>query len=103
METAFWPAMGYLVLGCAIRTLLPYLTTWMEKMRDEGEWGILPFEPKYVATFVLAIVAYGVTLAITEGAAEGLMALTPVAIIALGYTGGDLARTGLKVFFKDLR
>jgi len=75
----------------------------MEVLRDEGEWVLLPFEPKYVASFVLAVITYGVTLATLEGAAESLMALTPVAIISMGYAGGDLARSGLKLVFKGLR
>ena len=103
MSVVFWTAFGFLCLGCVIRTFLPYVTTWMEKLRDEGVWMVLPFEPKYLANLVLAVIGYGVTLAIVEGAAEALMAMTPVAIVSMGYAGNSIARAGLKVIFRDLR
>jgi hypothetical protein len=103
METVLLEALGWLCLGCFMRTFLPYITAWMEKLRDEGKWMVLPFEPKYLASFVLAVIAYGITLATVEGAAESLMALTPVAIISMGYAGGDLARRGLRVLFESVR
>ena len=99
----FGKAFGALVLGCALRTLLPWLTTWLQTMSEDDWPGWLKFEPKYIANFALAVIGYGVTLLISDGAFEMLSSLRFVPAVAVGYAGGDLAREAIKLLVPRLR
>jgi len=100
---AFGIAFGALTLGCALRTLLPYLTTGLQAIADGG-WSAWPkFEAKYLANFLLAVIAYGITLLTSDGAFEVLASMTFVAAVMLGYAGGDLAREAIKLLIPKLR
>ena len=101
--SAFGIAFGALAVGCILRALLPYITSGLTTISEEG-WSAWPkFEAKYVATFGLAIIGYGVVCLTVPGAVDALSAMTPVAAISLGYGGGDIIREGVKLVFSKLR
>jgi len=95
--TTFGIAFGALAGGCLLRAIIPYLVVGLEAI-SEGGWQAWPkFEAKYVATFGTALLGYAIALLTIPGAIESLVAMTPIAAIALGYGGGDLVREGVKL------
>lgn len=91
----------YLVIGSALRFLLPYLIVSFETVAKSGKWSDWPpFEPHYLSAFILNVVGYGVTLATIPGAWASLIAMAPVGIIALAYAGQDLSRKLIKTVQK---
>lgn len=96
-------AFGWVALGCALRTLVPWLLASMAKWQEEGGWDILPFESKYVANLVTALIGYGILLATQEGVATTWAQMEPIPLIIIGYGGNEGAREVLKFFFRRLR
>ena len=97
-------AMGALVLGLALRTLLPYVVAGLTVWQESGDWSAWPrFEPKYLASFALAAVGYAVTFATVEGAFESVAGMSFVAIVALAYGSTDVAREAIKLVVRRLR
>lgn len=90
-------AVGALLLGCALRTLLPYVTTGLKTIGESGSWGDWPrFEPAYLTSFVLAIIVYAVTFATIPGAWETVLATPFVALTGIAYAGQDVIREIMK-------
>jgi hypothetical protein len=86
-----------LLIGCALRTLLPYIVAGLETCRDTESWQAWPrFKPSYLASFGIAVVGYGVMLAVIPGAWGWTLELGLVPSIACAYTGQSLARLGVK-------
>jgi len=100
---AFWVAFGALGLGCALRLLLPYLTAGLQAITEGGWSAWPPFEAKYVASFLLALIGYSVALVTSDAALASLMEMSFTSVVLVGYTGGDLARVGVKLLFTKLR
>ena len=94
---------GALVLGCALRYLLPYVTTGFQAIRDGG-WSAWPkFEPAYLSGFVLGVLGFVVTFVTSQGAVEALMAMPFTAAVLLGYSGGEAAREVVKLIVPRAR
>ena len=94
---AFGIEFGALALGCVLRTVLPYITSGLQIVSEEGSWKAWPaFEPKYLASLALALIAYGVILATVPGAISALSSTSFIAATGIGYAGGDLARETIK-------
>ena len=90
------PFLG-LLLGCAMRTLLPYVVTGLELIAKENSFAAWPrFEPSYLSAFVLAVLGYGVTLATSPGAWSAVLLMDFVQAVAYAYTGQSLARLVVK-------
>jgi len=94
--TSVWPFIG-LLIGCALRTLLPYVAAGLEAIRETEDWKAWPkFEPSYLSAFALALIAYVVTMLAVPGAFEQALAMGFVQAVALAYAGQDLARQIIK-------
>jgi len=94
--TTLIPFAGLLV-GCALRTLLPYVVTGLQSCRDRKDWTCWPrFDASYLSSFALAVIAYGVMLLTIPGAWAWTLELGLVASVACAYTGQSLAREGIK-------
>ena len=94
---------GALVLGCALRYLLPYVTTGLQDVKEAG-WKAWPkFEPKYLSGFALGLVGFLVTFATSQGAVAALIAMPFTAATLLGYSGGEAAREVVKLFIAKAR
>jgi len=100
---AFGIAFGALALGCALRLLLPYITAGLQAISERGWNAWPPFEAKYVASFLLALIGYGVMLVTSEGALVALQELSFTSAVMIGYTGGDLAREAVKLIVPKWR
>jgi len=96
-------AFGALALGCALRTLLPYVTAGLTTISENGWQAWPPFHPKYLASFALAIIGYGVTLVTSDAALTALATMSFSSAVLIGYTGGDLAREAVKLLVPKLR
>ena len=95
-ESVGWAA-GALILGCALRTLLPYLTTGLKVVGDSGKWSDWPhFEPAYLSSFALAIILYSVTFLTVPGAWEVVLTTPFVALTGIAYAGQDMIREVIK-------
>ena len=100
---SFSIAFGALALGCALRTLLPYITAGLQAISEGGWSDWPPFEPKYLASFALAVIGYAVVLVTSEGALTALVGMSFSSAVLIGYTGGDLAREAVKLLVPRLR
>lgn len=90
------PLVGLLV-GAALRTLLPYVSTGLEEVAKAQDWKAWPkFQPSYLAMFALAVIGFGVSFLTVPGAFTGLMAWGFVQAVALAYSGGDIGRQLIK-------
>jgi len=96
-------AFGVLALGCALRLLLPYVTTGLQAISDGGWSKWPPFEAKYLASFALALIGYAVVLLTSDGALSALIGMSFTSAVMIGYTGGDLAREAIRMFVPKLR
>jgi len=99
----FGSAFGALALGCALRLLLPYVTAGLQAISEGGWKAWPPFEAKYLASFILALIGYGITLVTSEGALVALLAMPFSSAVLIGYTGGDLAREAIKLIVRKWR
>jgi len=98
MDAVMVQAVVAIALGCALRTLLPYVMVGLEAIAREQDWKAWPrFEPSYLSAFGLAVIAYAVTLVTVPGAWAQLLDMAFVQIVALAYAGQDLARQVIKV------
>lgn len=87
---------GLLALGCALRFLLPYVIFGLQQIGRKG-WTAWPgFEAKYVASFALAVIGYGIILVTVPGVVGYLSGMEEVAVIALAYAGQDLGQNVVK-------
>jgi len=94
-------AFGALILGLALRYLLPYITAGLNAIKEAQDWKAWPkFEPKYLVGFALGLIVFLVTFATSQGAVAALVALPFTAAVMLGYSGGDAAREVVKLFAK---
>lgn len=97
MEFTFMVPFLGLLLGCAMRTLLPYLVTGLELIAKKNSFSAWPkFEPAYLSAFILAVMGYGVTLAAAPGAWGAVLLMDFVQAVAYAYTGQSLARLVVK-------
>jgi hypothetical protein len=100
---SFGIALASLAGGCALRAFVPYILGSLQTVGEKG-WDAWPqFAPKYVTTFLTAIVLYAVALLTVPGAARTLAELPLIPTISLGYGGGDLVREGAKLVAPKLR
>lgn len=87
-----------LLLGCVLRTLLPYVVRGFVELQDNKPWP--KFEYSYLGALGLAVVAYAVSLVTVPGAFEALLSMGFVQVVALAYAGQDVARQLIKVSTK---
>ena len=86
-----------LLIGRALRTLLPYVMAGLQACRDAKTWRVWPaFDASYLASFGIAVIAYSVMLLTIPGAWSWTLELDLVNAAALAYTGQSLAREGQK-------
>jgi hypothetical protein len=86
-----------LILGCAMRTLLPYVVTGFETVSQAESWRAWPqFVPSYLASFALAVLAYAVTSITIPGVFENTKLLGFVPAVGMAYMSQDLSRLVVK-------
>jgi len=96
-----WESIGYaigaLFLGCALRTLLPYVTTGLKLVGESGQWSDWPrFEPSYLTSFVLAAIAYGIVFLTVPGSWEAALDTPFIFLVSIAYAGQDIAREAVR-------
>jgi len=91
-------SIGALLLGCALRTLLPYVVRGFVDLQDNKPWP--KFEYSYLGALGLAVVAYAVSLVTIPGAFEALLSMGFVQVVALAYAGQDVSRQLIKLASK---
>ena len=90
-------AVGALFLGCALRTLLPYVTTGLKIVGESGKWSDWPrFEPAYLTAFALALIIYAVSFLTIPGAWESALETPFIYLVGLSYAGQDVTREVIK-------
>jgi len=88
-------AIGALLLGCALRTLLPYVVRGFQDLQENKPWP--SFEVSYLGALGLAVIAYALALATMPGAFASLLQMGFIQIVALAYAGQDIIRQVIKV------
>lgn len=89
---------AFLLAGSAMRYLLPYVMLGLVEVGKGGSWPA--WEWKYLSAFALAIIGYGMALAMTEGMFARLAEMTPQALMLMAYGSNDVAREAVKFIQK---
>ena len=92
---------GLLAIGCAMRFVLPYVLVGLEAVgRDNSLSAWPPWEWRYLTSFLLSLLAYGVMMVIVPDALIGWAKMAPVQVVILAYAGQDVASRVVKPFRK---
>lgn len=86
---------GALLLGCAMRTLLPYVIKGLECLRDNKPWP--KFDYSYLGSLGLAIVVYVVSFATSSDAWQYVLSLSFQEAVLFAYLGQEASRLGIKL------
>ena len=98
---AFGTAFGFLVVGCAVRAVYPYLMAAFTALTEGQPWP--KWEWKYAGSLGLAVLGYIAVLLTSEAARTALEQMGAWAAIMIGYTGGDIVREAVKFLFPRVR
>lgn len=85
----------YLVLGSALRYLLPYVMLGLVEVGLERPWP--EWRWKYLSAFALAIIGFGLPMATMPGFFAQLVALPPIGLIGVAFAGNEMARDVVKM------
>jgi len=92
---------GLLAAGCAMRFLLPYVILGLETVGRENSLKAWPaWEWRYLTSFLLSLVAYGVMLVVAPDTLAGWAQMAPIQLVILAYAGQDVASRLQKPFRK---
>lgn len=84
----------YLAIGSALRYLLPYVIEGFVQIGLEQPWP--RWQWKYLSSFVLAVIGFGLAMLTQPGFFAKLAAEFPVALITFAYAGNEMARVVTK-------
>lgn len=84
----------FLLIGCALRYLLPYVLGGLALIGKKEPWPA--WEWKYMSALIIAAIGYGVSMATSEGFFQRLAEMTPVALINLAFTSNYLLSWAVK-------
>lgn len=91
-----------LLIGCALRTLLPYVVTGLKTCQAQESWTAWPkFKPSYLASLGLTVLLYGVGLLTIPGAWAWTLNLDLVTAIGFAYTGQSITHESIKPARKE--
>ena len=87
----------WILAGAVLRFVLPWIIVGLQTVGKEGTWKAWPkFQPIYVTSFLLALLAYGVALLTIPGAWAWLQGQESIPLIGFAYTGSDITRQLIK-------
>ena len=82
-----------LVVGAALRVLIPYLRAGLEQVAESGNFSAWPaFDYRYLALFLLPLLEFGVAFLTVAGLWDAAFSWAFVPTVALAYTGADIGR-----------
>ena len=87
-------AIGAFLLGCILRTFLPYLVKGFEDLQNNKPWP--KWENKYLGSLGLLVLAYGTAFLASPETFAKVVALPFYAIVAFAYFGQDAAKEIIK-------
>jgi len=94
----FWQELGmvvlWLVVGSALRYILPYVIHGLVAVGEGQKWP--KWEWKYLSSFALAIIGFGISLSTQLDFYASLSAEFPIAVIAMAYAGNGMGREVVK-------
>lgn len=92
---------GLLAIGCAMRFILPYVLTGLEAVGRENSLSAWPaWEWRYLTSFLLSLIAYGVMMVVIPDTLAKWAAMAPIQLVILAYAGQDVAHRLVKPFRK---
>jgi hypothetical protein len=83
------------LLGCVLRTLLPYVVKGFQLLQENNPWP--KFEYSYLGSLGLAVVGYGLMFLIKPDYFSQIVTLPFTEIVALAYAGQESARQVIKI------
>jgi hypothetical protein len=90
-----------LLVGCAMRFILPYILVGFEAVGRENTWKAWPpWEWRYLTSLVLSLIGYGVMMVVIPDTVAKWAAMAPVQVIIFAYAGQDVASRLQKPFRK---
>ena len=89
----------WLLVGHLIRTIGFWIVNSLKLMIKENKWTWLPFEPRYLASFVLSLVLQALTFAALDGAWAYFTDLSRFAVMAYALAGHTITQEMLKLIF----
>ena len=82
-----------LVIGAALRVLIPYVRTGLEQVAESGSFDNWPvFDWRYLALFILPVVGFGVAFLTVDGLWAVAQSWRFVPTLAMAYVGADISR-----------
>ena len=92
---------GLLAIGCALRFVIPYVFTGLEAVGRDNSWKSWPpWEWRYLTSFLLSLMAYGLMMLLTPGTLEKFAQMAVLQVILMAYAGQDVASRVVKPFRK---
>ena len=93
----WYVAIGGLLLGVALKVLVPYLRAGLEDVAETGSFKMWPvFDWRYLAMFLLPVLEFGVAFLITPGLWAIVASWSFITACAFGYSGSDLGKEAIK-------
>jgi len=93
-----WNVLGmvvlWLVVGSAMRYLLPYLIVGLVAKGEGQKWP--KWEWRYLSSFLLALIGFGISLATQLDFYTSLVEQFPIAVVAMAYAGNGMGREVIK-------
>ena len=82
-----------LVLGAAMRVLIPYVRAGLEEVAKTGNFSHWPvFDWRYAALFLLPVLEFGIAFLTVDGLWSAAQAWGFVPAVAMAYAGADIGR-----------
>jgi len=84
----------FLVVGSALRYLLPYIMLGLVEVGLERPWP--EWKWKYLSAFALAIIGFAIPMVTMPGFFLQLVSMAPIGLIAFAYAGNEMSREVVK-------
>jgi len=84
----------FLMAGSALKYVLPYIIEGLVQIGLGQRWP--RWEWRYLSAFALAVIGFGLPMAITPGFFLQLAAMPAIALIGFAYAGNEMARVVVK-------
>jgi len=86
-----------LLLGVALKVLVPYVRVGLEDVAETGSFAMWPvFDWRYLAMFLLPLLEFGVAFLITPGLFAIVASWAFITAVAFGYSGSDIGKEAAK-------
>jgi hypothetical protein len=88
-----WYPIAGLLLGTALRVLVPYVRAGFELVTETGSFADWPtFDWRYLALFAMPVIEFGVAFLTLNGLWNAAQAWEFIPAVSMAYAGADIGR-----------